>query len=66
MSAPHCDYDKWIMMSEKLREEDVTRRAQLKDIANFMKQVLSESTIQRFRTSDRIINTPPSVPVMLG
>ena len=42
------DNDKWITMSERLREEDVTSKAQLKDIANFMKQFLPEPTVQRF------------------
>ena len=41
-------------MSGKLREEDVTRKAQLKDIGKFMKQVLSAHPVQRF---ERI--TPP-------
>ena len=44
-------------MSERLREEDVTGKAQLKDIANFVKQVLPEPPVHRFETSDRI--TPP-------
>jgi hypothetical protein len=39
---PQSDFDKWIEMSGKLREEDVTRKAQLKDIAKFRKQVLLE------------------------
>ena len=51
---PQSDYDKWIKLSGKLREEDVTRKAQLKDIAKFMKQVLPEPPVQRF---ERI--TPP-------
>ena len=34
------DYDKWIKMSKKIREEDVTRKAQTKNVANFLKQVL--------------------------
>jgi hypothetical protein len=29
-------------LSRKLRDEDVTRKAQIKDIARFMKQVLPE------------------------
>jgi hypothetical protein len=33
---PQSDYDKWIKMSGKLREEDITRKAMLKDIAKFM------------------------------
>ena len=45
---PQGDYDKWIKMIRKLREEDVTRKAQLKDIAKFMKQVLPERPVQRF------------------
>ena len=32
---PQSDYDKWIKMSGKLRKEDFTRKAQLKDIAKF-------------------------------
>ena len=36
-------YDKWITMSKRISEEDVTRNAQLKDIAKFMKNVLPES-----------------------
>ena len=51
---PRSDYDKWIKLSGKLREEDVTRKAQLKDIEKFMKQVLPEHPVQRF---ERI--TPP-------
>ena len=39
---PQSDVDKWIRMSGKLREEDVTRKAQLKYIAKFMKAVLPE------------------------
>ena len=62
--------DKWIKMSEKLREEDVTRKAQLKDIAKFMKRVLPEkqqSTEPKFETRDRITTTsPPPVPVSGG
>ena len=34
------DYDNWIKMSNKIREEDVTRKAQTKDVAKFLKQVL--------------------------
>ena len=34
------DYDKWIKMSEKIREDDVTGKAQTEDIAKFLKQVL--------------------------
>ena len=41
-------------MSEKFREEDVTRKAQFKDFAKSMKQVLPELTVQRFETCDRI------------
>ena len=49
-------------MSERLREEDVTRKAQLKDFAEFMKHVLPETPVQKFETRNRI-TTPPSVPV---
>ena len=45
---PHSDYDKWIEMIAKLREEDVIRQAQVKDIAKFMRQVLPEPPVQRF------------------
>jgi hypothetical protein len=34
---PQNDYDNWINLSGKLREEDITRKAQLKDITKFMK-----------------------------
>ena len=51
---PQIDYDKWIKMSGKLREEDVTRKTQLKDIAKFMTQVLPEAPVQRFETRERI------------
>jgi len=37
LPPPQSDYHKWIKLSDKLREEDVTHNAQLKDIANFMK-----------------------------
>ena len=45
---PQSDYDKWIKLSGKLREEDVTRKAQLKDIVKFQKQVLPEPPVRRF------------------
>ena len=45
---PQSDYDKWIKVSGKLREEDVNPKAQLKDIAMFTKQVLPEPPVQRF------------------
>ena len=41
--SPQSDYDKWIKLSEMLREEDVTRKAQVKDIAQLMKRVLPET-----------------------
>jgi hypothetical protein len=44
---PQSDFDKWIAMSGKLREEDVIRKAQLKDIAKFMRQVLPEPPVER-------------------
>ena len=34
------DYDKWIKMSKNIREQGFTRKAQTKDVANFLKQVL--------------------------
>jgi hypothetical protein len=34
------DYDKWIKMNKKIREEDITRRAQNKNVAKFLKHVL--------------------------
>ena len=34
------DYGEWTKMSKKIRGEDVTRKAQTKDVANFLKQVL--------------------------
>jgi hypothetical protein len=57
LPSPQSDYDKWIKMSEKLREDDVTRQAQLKEIAKFIKQVLPEPTVQRFKTRDRITSS---------
>ena len=33
---------RWIRLSGKLREEDITHKAQLKGIVKFMKQVLHE------------------------
>jgi len=45
---PQSDYDNWIKLSGTLREVDVTRKAQLKDIAKFMKQELLEPPVQRF------------------
>lgn len=58
---PQSDRDKRITISVKIREEDVTSQAQLKDISKFMKQFLHEPPVQRFETRDRI--TTPSVPV---
>ena len=63
MPPPQSDYDKWIKLRERLREEDVTRKAQLKDIAKFIKQVLPQPTVHKFETGYRITTTPPSVPV---
>ena len=51
-------------MSEKLREEDVTRKAQIKDIAKFIKRVLQQPTVPKIEKRDRINTTSPhSVPV---
>ena len=36
---PQSDYDNWIKIRGNLREENCTRKAQLKDIANLLKQV---------------------------
>ena len=63
LSTGQSEYDKWIQMSERLREEDVTRIAQLKDIAKFMKHVLLERPIQRFESRNPI--TAPPVPVKM-
>ena len=48
-------------MIERLREENATRNAQLKDIANFMKTVLPQhhSPPHKFEARDRITSTPP-------
>ena len=48
-------------MIERLREENATRNAQLKDIANFMKTVLPQhhSSPHKFETRDRITSTTP-------
>ena len=51
---PQSDYDRWIKLSGKLREEDVTRMEQIKDIAKVMKQVLLNPPVKRFKTRDRI------------
>ena len=61
MSPLQTDYDKWIKMSERLREEDVTRNDQLKDIAECMKHVVPEPPVQKFQTHVQI--TLSSVPV---
>ena len=42
------DNDKWIKMSEKIRDVDVTGKAHLKDFAKFMKRVLPETTQTSF------------------
>ena len=55
-------YGNRIKMSERLREEEVTRKGHLKNIAKFRKHVLPETIIPNFETRDRII-TPPSVLV---
>ena len=36
-------------MSERIREEDVTRKAQLKDISQFMKHVLPETPVHNLK-----------------
>ena len=41
-------------MSGKLQEQDVTRKVLLKDFANFMKQVLREPSVHRFKKLDRL------------
>jgi Golgi nucleoside diphosphatase len=46
--SPQSDYDKW---SEKLLEEDVTRKKHLKDILNFMKNILPEKRHYPFSPS---------------
>jgi len=60
---PQHAYDKWIKMSKRIREEDVTRKAQLKDVAKFLKQLLPSPTVQNFESRDRFTTTPPSVAV---
>ena len=59
---PQIDYDMWIKRSEKLREEDVTRKTQLKDNEKFMKQVLSEPPVQRFEWITPAIKRRESLP----
>ena len=51
---PQNDYDNWIKIRGNLREEHFTRKAQLKDIANLLKQVLPEPPDYRFESRDRI------------
>ena len=58
---PESNYDKWIKMSEKLREKDVSRQTQTNDITKYMKRVLPEPSIQRLESRDLI--TRPSVLV---
>ena len=41
-SPSEHDNDNWIKMSKTIREEDVTRNAQTKDIAKFLKLVLPD------------------------
>jgi hypothetical protein len=58
---PQHVYYKWIKMSKKIREKDVTRMTQIKDIAKFLKQVLPEPpqpTVQKFESRVRITTTP--------
>jgi len=47
-------------MNERLREEDVPRKPQLKVIAKFMKDILPETPFPKFQTRHRITtnNTP--------
>ena len=42
-SSPERDFDKWIKISNNIREEDVKRKAQTKDIGKFLKNVLPDS-----------------------
>ena len=56
--SPQSDYNKWIKMIERLREDGVTRKAPLKDIANFVKHVLLQTTFQIFQTPGRITLPP--------
>lgn len=39
LSSQHA-CDKWVKISKKFREEEVTLKAQIKDIAKILKQVL--------------------------
>ena len=53
-----------------LRDEDVTCKAQLKDIANFMKTFLPEKPyphcpLNKFQTRDRIPTATSSPPVLV-
>jgi hypothetical protein len=59
---PHSDFDKWIDMSGKLREEDVIRTAQLKQLAKFMRQVLPEPPVQRFERIIPAVKRRESLP----
>jgi len=61
---PQGDYEKLIEMSGKLREEDVTRKAQLKNIAKFMKQVLPEPPVQKFVRKTYPVNRRESFPTV--
>jgi len=49
-------------MSGKLREEDVIRNAQLKVLANFMRQVLPEPPVQRFERITPTVKRGESLP----
>ena len=59
---PQNDFDKWIKLSWKLREEDVTHKAQLKDIAKFMKQILPEPSVQKFVRITSPVKRQESLP----
>ena len=59
---PQSDYVKWIKLSGKLREEDVTRKAQLKNNAKFKKQVLPEPPVDRFERITPAVMRHKSLP----
>ena len=58
MSPPQSDYNKWIEMIEKLREEDVTGNAPLKDTAKFVKHVILEPSVQSLKRMIEELHLP--------
>jgi hypothetical protein len=55
------DYDKWIKMSKKIREEDVARMSQTKDVSETGTSPSSYGSTKKFESRERTAPMKPSV-----